>query len=318
MRAYRRLGLTALVALTLWFRGELPAVGVGRMDRAVTLDLAFLGLSYAFLRAARAILAPRAMRPAELARYWFFAPTFFSGPVTEPALEPQAPRRPGRADLEAGLGRILLGVIWVGASFLLSPVVPLAAPESLGFALERWSAPVLWGGVFASGVWLYLNFAGFSEIFIGLARAWGEEVPENFARPYAATNLTDFWQRWHMSLGSWLRATVYGPLALRGASAALVAPVITMLVSGLWHGVEAAFVLWGLLHGLGLALHQAFRRGLGARLSTRVKGHRGYRASAWVLTHGFVTGTWVLLLPFRGVDLGLRLRALGALFGVES
>ncbi|MEL6189039.1 MAG: MBOAT family O-acyltransferase, partial [Myxococcota bacterium] len=220
--------LVVLTIVTLQFRGELElSSGYGRVDRLLTRDLRFLGLSYAFLRSVRALLVPRDLPVGELLRYFFFFPTFFSGPVTEPTPEPAPVARPTADDLRAGLSRILIGVAYLGAAQLLRPAVPLSTNTTFAYALTHVPALGLWLGAFASGVWLYLDFAGFSEIFIGLARGFGERVPENFSQPFGAQSLTDFWQRWHISLGSWLRATIYTPLtkAILPAAGALLTAV---------------------------------------------------------------------------------------------
>lgn len=322
-RYYRPFAVLVWVGLSLWFRGELdaPATGWGRVDRVFALDLGFVGLSYAFLRTVRALLAPVRLGPIGLLRYWFFFPTFFSGPVTEP--EVALARRPSREDFAVGLGRILRGMVWIGASYALQPLVPLGSNNTFAHALVHWSTPALWGGAFASGVWLYLNFSGFSDVFIGLARMLGAEVPENFANPYAAVHLTDFWQRWHMSLGTWLRASIYTPLSkglipLSPTLAALLVPVVTMLACGAWHGVTWAFVTWGGLHGVGLAAHQVWQRTAAVQLPQGWSDQPFYRGASWLFTHAWVAMAWVFFLPVSNLGWARRLDMLMALFGGRS
>ncbi|MET0384408.1 MAG: MBOAT family protein [Polyangiales bacterium] len=115
--------------------------------------------------------------------------------------------------------------------------------------------------VYAYSVQIYFDFSGYTDMARGLALLLGFELPENFAYPYAATDLGAYWRRWHMTFSSWLREYIYFPL---GGSR--VAPLrvyfnlfVTFLVCGIWHGSRWTFVLWGGIHGVGLAVHRAYR-----------------------------------------------------------
>ena len=286
--------------------------------------LRFLGLSYCVLRSAYALLDERQWDLGSLANYWFFAPTFLSGPIVTPAghFRPIVGAR--RSLLEAGAARVLSGLVRVALALVLSNVIPLSTRYSFAAATHTWPLGALWLGLFASGVWLYLDFSGYSEIFIGIARMCGVRAPENFDHPLSATNLTAFWQRWHMSLGDWLRACVYDPISrsfLRASTglllaASLVAPVVTMLVCGAWHASASAYVAWGLFHGLGLAFHATWVRFAAPRLPAAARGHRAYRSASWLATQGYVAAAWILFLPTTmDVTFSDRLRALLRLVG---
>ena len=99
---------------------------------------------------------------------------------------------------------------------------------------------------------IYFDFSGYSLMALGTARLLGFKLPDNFKRPYFALSVTDFWHRWHMSLSRWLRDYVYIPLGgnRKGRWRCYANIIVTFLVSGLWHGANYTFVLWGLLHGL--------------------------------------------------------------------
>lgn len=105
---------------------------------------------------------------------------------------------------------------------------------------------------------LYADFAGYSAIAIGIARCMGIELMQNFRQPYFATNPADFWQRWHISLSSWLRDYVYIPLGgnRHGKWRTQWNSLITMLLCGLWHGAAWHYILWGLYHGILLSIHR--------------------------------------------------------------
>jgi len=103
---------------------------------------------------------------------------------------------------------------------------------------------------------IYLDFSGYSDMAIGLALLMGFQLTENFKRPYLSTSLQDFWRRWHISLSTWLRDYLYISLGgNRGSSVRTYFNLfITMLLGGLWHGAGWMFILWGTLHGIGLAI----------------------------------------------------------------
>jgi hypothetical protein len=187
-----------------------------------------------------------------------FFPTVVNGPIEtphafarnweEPALVPALLR------VARGVGKLVL------VAFLFAP----GWTGGLAFAgLE--STPRLWLWGIRLYVWFYLGFSGWSDVAIGLARASGRVVPENFDRPWLARDPAEFWRRWHVSLGVWLRDYVYVPLGGRRRRALNV--LLTFLVSAAWHiwgsvkllglgffGPHAwdGFLLWGLLNALGV------------------------------------------------------------------
>lgn len=110
----------------------------------------------------------------------------------------------------------------------------------------------------AFAVQIYCDFSGYSDIARGTAKMLGFELMVNFNLPYLAANIREFWQRWHISLSTWLRDYLYIPLGgnRRGASRTAVNLLLTMLLGGLWHGANWTFVLWGLWHGLGLIMQR--------------------------------------------------------------
>lgn len=111
-------------------------------------------------------------------------------------------------------------------------------------------------GAYAFAWQIYCDFSGYTDIARGLAMWMGFELMLNFRMPYLATNLSDFWRRWHISLSSWFKEYLYVPLGgnRRGTPRLLLNLMIVFLVSGLWHGAATNFVAWGALHGLGLVL----------------------------------------------------------------
>ncbi|MFN4256409.1 MAG: MBOAT family O-acyltransferase [Saprospiraceae bacterium] len=157
-------------------------------------------------------------------------------------------------NFNSGLGRVLWGFFKkVAIADSLAPFVDqvFQAPHTFS------SMQLLIGVVFYS-FQIYCDFSGYSDIAIGLARMMGYEFPENFRTPYFSKTFSEFWSRWHISLSSWLRDYLYIPLGgnRHGKFNTYKNNMTTMLLGGLWHGANWAFVFWGFLHGLYLILQR--------------------------------------------------------------
>jgi alginate O-acetyltransferase complex protein AlgI len=256
-------GIVGVLAVLARFKVRVGPTGTLASTSAV------VGLSYLSLKLVQHLVdaASGRARTVDLIGFLstvFFLPTYPAGPIertTEftPAL--------ARSDL-TGVGR-LVGVervvIGLGRKFLLAdPLLRWAAPL-LGAASGV--APLrLLAAVDAFALALYLDFAAYSDLAIGIARLAGVRVRENFDNPYLRRNVALLWQHWHMSLTSWLRDFVFVPTARRVLRATrrpllsqVTAQIITMIACGLWHGVSWNFVVWGLYQAAGLGGHAAWR-----------------------------------------------------------
>ena len=129
------------------------------------------------------------------------------------------------------------------------------------------SAGHAWLGLASFTLQIYFDFAGYSDMAIGLARMLGFRLKENFNSPYIAQSMTEFWRRWHISLTTWIRDYLYIPLGgdRRGDARTYINLWICFLASGLWHGASWNFVLWGAYNGLFLTLDRLFLRDALAR-----------------------------------------------------
>ena len=171
------------------------------------------------------------------------------------------------------------------------------------FALNAPGVTVLWAGVFAFAMQIYADFSAYSDIARGVARWLGFDLMKNFNHPYFATSPIDFWRRWHISLSSWFRDYVYIPLGgSRGTTLAVSGHLLaTFLLSGLWHGAQWNYVIWGGYHGLLVVT---------AHLVRDPSAERGY---AW-LQPLKIAGTFVLVLIgwliFRETNLEMLVRDL--------
>lgn len=163
-----------------------------------------------------------------------------------------------------------------------------------------------WIGAISYTFQIYFDFWGYSLMAIGLGRCFGFEFPQNFNKPYHALSLREFWQRWHMSLSSWIRDYIYVPIGGKHllSSRTGVHLLLTMLISGLWHGASLNFVLWGFWHGIGLGIEIFF-----PKISKLPKFIR------WLYTFLFVTFGLVL---FKSRDLNEFFRVLDGMFSPTS
>jgi alginate O-acetyltransferase complex protein AlgI len=166
-----------------------------------------------------------------------------------------------------------------------------------------------WFGLFAYSFQIYFDFAGYSEMAIGLGLLMGFVFAKNFETPYQADSLTDFWRRWHISLSTWLRDYLYIPLGGNriGVSRTYFNLMITMLLGGLWHGASWNFLIWGGIHGVGLALERS--------LGKTSPYHRLPRVLRVAVTYLIVLLSWVF---FRAADLPTAVAYLGRLAGIGA
>jgi len=122
------------------------------------------------------------------------------------------------------------------------------------------SAGTAWLAAISYTLQIYFDFSGYSDMAIGIGRMIGFKFPENFNNPYISQNITEFWRRWHMTLGSWMRNYLYIPLGGNKVSTGRLYfnLWIVFLLSGLWHGASWNYILWGAWHGMFLVLERAF------------------------------------------------------------
>jgi D-alanyl-lipoteichoic acid acyltransferase DltB (MBOAT superfamily) len=230
------------------------------------------------------------------ALYVAFFPQLLAGPIERAGhLMPQleSPRRVTAGDYQVGGIWILLGYFKkVVIADTLAPMVDhtFAHPNAV-------SGIVSLVGIAAFALQIYGDFAGYSLIARGLARLMGIELMRNFNAPYLARNPRDFWERWHISLSSWLRRYLYFSLGgnRKGKARTYANLTITMLLGGLWHGARWNFVIWGGYHGTLLAISHA----LGVKKRSEAGSKAGFAFQA-AMMFGLTLGGWLL---FRVADL---------------
>ncbi len=171
--------------------------------------------------------------------------------------------------------------------------------------VHAYTGPPLIMATYVYALQVYFDFAGYTDMARGTGRLFGIELTENFRSPYLATSIADFWRRWHISFSRWLLDYVFKPLQLgwrdRGRAGTALALLVTFLVSGIWHGASAGFVIWGLLHGIYLAAStywSPYQRRLYAWLG--VEKSRYLKVWQTVVTFNLVSFAWIF---FRAASL---------------
>ena len=224
--------------------------------------------------------------------YMFFLPTILIGPINrfQPFLRSLYRRRWDNTLFSRGLERILYGyakIVIIG-NFLLS--------HKAHFYIEQISNEHLWLKTYLEAIRKTLNayfqFAGYSDVAIGLALLMGFKVMENFNYPFSASNINEFWNRWHISLSSWCKDYVYTTIASISRRP-ILGIICTMLVIGLWHEFSLRYIVWGLFHGLGIAVWHIYKKTKFA--NSFFSKSSAYHLMAVTLTFHFVIFSFVII-----------------------
>lgn len=203
-----------------------------------------------------------------VALYISFFPTVISGPVTKARDmlgQFNDVKKITWDNLQSGLQIFIFGCL---KKFVLADHLGVFVDDVYNAPLAFDSSTV-WLAVVAYSLQLYFDFSGYSDMAIGIARAMGFKLSENFNLPYLAQNVSEFWKRWHISLSSWLQEYLY--FALGGSRCSKCKTyrnlLVTMTVCGLWHGAAWNFVLWGLLHGVLLCVYRELKNIFGEQIN---------------------------------------------------
>lgn len=200
-----------------------------------------------------------------------------------------------------GLFRFLVGL---SKKALIANVLALQVDIIFATAPGELAAGTAWIGMLAYTMQIYFDFSGYSDMALGLGRMFGFSFPENFNFPYISQSFTEFWKRWHITLGHWMKDYLYIPLGgnRQGEGRTYLNLVIVFFLSGLWHGAAWTFVVWGLYHGLFLILDKWGLRKLLDKMG---------KVPSVLLTFLLVMVGWVI---FRADTLGYAVAYLGRLF----
>lgn len=253
----------ALVAAKLWNTASTSSLTA----LTVTGPIAWLGVSYFIFRLIHVALDARHGRLGEATLtetliYALHPATLVAGPIdrlqhsiAEQRCEPQSPG----LYIRDALWRLFIGAVkkLAVANFLYE-----AARYLQGISGPGYPASTGWLWLLVYTFYIYFDFAGYSDIAIGAGLLMGIRLPENFANPYAQPNIARFWQAWHITLSTWLRDYIFFPLSrsllkrmTRRGPVIFASHMTTMILCGLWHGLNFQYVAWGAWHGFGLFVH---------------------------------------------------------------
>ena len=189
--------------------------------------------------------------------YISFFPQLIAGPIVKyKDIEREiGERRVCAEEAAPGFRRFVFGL---AKKVLIANTMAVAADAVLGAEVQQLGAGAAWIGALAYTMQIYFDFSGYSDMAIGLGRMFGFHFRENFLYPYASDTIKEFWRRWHISLSSWFKDYVYIPLGgnRRGRVRTGINKVLVFFLTGLWHGANWTFVLWGLFHGFFSSLEE--------------------------------------------------------------
>lgn len=225
--------------------------------------------------------------------YIFFFPAFISGPINRYNQFSQeiisANNNHLSTDIKIGLERIINGLF---KKFVLATIVYPYVITNIQNDIAEISVFKIILGLYAYTLYIYFDFAGYSDIAIGSARIMGITLPENFNNPFLKKNIQQVWANWHISFTGWLTDYIYWPLSrkLRNAEYLRTKPillsnisiVITFIVCGMWHGETINFVVWGIYHGIGLAVLNIYQKQKRKTRNNHLRKYFKSKSSHWI------------------------------------
>lgn len=247
--------------------------------------------------------------PLDVGLYISLFPQLIAGPIVryDTVKEQILHREETYEKFYYGIERFIIGL---GKKSLLANSLAIIAETS--FSANQRSSLLAWLGIIAYTLQIYFDFSGYSDMAIGLGKMFGFEFLENFEHPYLSKNITEFWRRWHISMGTWFRDYVYFPLGgsrVSKKSRVYFNLFVVWLLTGIWHGANWTFVFWGLLQLIVLVIEKSSNliKKENKNLFENVFGH--------IYTMLVVMTGWVF---FNSDSLGSGFKYLGSMFGIGS
>ena len=193
--------------------------------------------------------------------YILLFPKLIAGPIVRyHDIADQITNREKNYTPDVKLSGFLIFCLGLGKKAILANTLGMQADAVFKLAPEELDTAAAWVGALAYTFQIYFDFSGYSDMAIGLGKIMGFKLPENFNNPYISGSITEFWRRWHITLGTWMKNYLYIPLGgnQHGSAKLYRNLLLVFLLSGLWHGASWNYVLWGAYHGLFLVLERLF------------------------------------------------------------
>lgn len=240
--------------------------------------------------------------PFSLGLYISLFPQLVAGPIVryETIAKEIDYRTVNKDEIADGIVRFIVGL---GKKVLLADNIALIADVAFETSIPEMSVSLAWTGAIAYTLQIYFDFSGYSDMAIGLGKMFGFHFLENFNYPYVASSITEFWRRWHISLSSWFRDYVYFPLGgsrVNSKTRHFFNLLVVWALTGLWHGANWTFILWGLFYFILLIIEKS----LGLDKNKSILGH--------IYTMFFVIIGWVL---FRSDSISYAFDYIMVMFG---
>lgn len=293
------------------------------INLASALDISWLGFSYLAFRLLHVLQDANSGRIGKISLgnfliYALFFPSYTAGPIDRMQRFDQdlhlieASRHPASIleklftlvrseNFVIGSKRILIGIF---KKFVLADSLAIIAINDLN-AMQVQESTWAWVLIYAYSLRIYLDFSGYTDVAIGIGNLLGIKLPENFSQPYQKTNLTTFWNSWHITLSQWFRAYFFNPVTRWFRShpgkfpvwlIVLIGQTGTMLLIGLWHGISWNFAIWGLWHAVGLFIHNRWSdwsRPIQNRIQQTKTTKLLWSITSWLITFNYVSLGWV-------------------------
>lgn len=252
---------------------------------------------------------PVQKNPFLVGLYVSLFPQLIAGPIVryETVAKEMKERHENWSDFSEGTVRFLVGFL---KKVLLANNMAIIADVAFSSPASDLGMSFAWLGAICYTLQIYFDFSGYSDMAIGIGKIFGFHFLENFNYPYAATSITDFWRRWHISLSSWFRDYVYIPLGGNrvGKTRQFVNLFVVWLLTGIWHGANWTFILWGMYYFVWLSFEKfLLPKEWKQKLERSIFGH------LYVMV--LVTVGWVI---FRADTLSYAMEYLGAMFSLGT
>lgn len=241
-----------------------------------------------------------------LALYISFFPQLIAGPIVQyNSIEKQLDNR--EESLEKFVKGIVRFAFGLAKKVIIANTLAVVVDKIFG-SQEMLNTGSAWIGIIFYTFQILYDFSGYSDMAIGLGKMFGFEFMENFDNPYMSLSIAEFWRRWHISLGAWFREYIYIPLGgnRKGLAITCINLFVVFLVTGIWHGANWTFILWGVGFGVFIVLERLF--------FGKILAKNPVKFLNWLYTFFIVVMLWVL---FRSPDLGYAMRYYSYLFTIK-